>query len=69
MIIMKFKKTVIINRAIVGSGKTTISNCITQTIKTEGLSTAIHSTDDYFLTESKTYNFIPEKLKFYTSEK
>ena len=60
---MKLKKTVIINRAVSGSGKTTISKRIAQTVKTAGLSVAIHSTDDYFLTESGIYAFKPEKLK------
>ena len=62
---MKLKKTAIINRAVSGSGKTTISKCIAETVKTAGLSVAIHSTDDYFLTESGTYDFIPEKLGEY----
>ncbi len=62
---MKFKKTVIINRAVVGSGKTTIAKCIAQTVKAAGLTAAIHSTDDYFLTSSGKYDFIPDKLKEY----
>ncbi len=62
---MKFKKTVIINRAVSGSGKTTISKCIAATVKTAGFSVAIHSTDNYFLTESGTYDFTPEKLGEY----
>ena len=62
---MNFKKTVIINRAVVGSGKTTIAKCIAQTVKSADLTAAIHSTDDYFLTSSGRYDFIPDKLKEY----
>ena len=65
MSLSKIRKTVIINRAVSGSGKTTISRCIAETIKTAGLSVAIHSTDDYFITPLGTYDFIPEKLEKY----
>ena len=65
MSLTKIKKTVIINRAISGSGKTTISKCIAKTIKNAGFSVAIHSTDNYFFTELGTYDFIPDKLGEY----
>ena len=65
MNLSKIRKTVIINRAVAGSGKTTISKHIAQTVKTAGHSAAIHSTDDYFLTSSGTYDFIPENLGEY----
>ncbi len=65
MSLSKIRKTVIINRAVPGSGKTTISRCIAQAVKTADLNAAIHSTDDYFLTSSGTYDFIPEKLGEY----
>ncbi len=65
MSLSKIRKTVIINRAVSGSGKTTISRCIAQTVKTAGLRVTRHSTDDYFLTASGTYDFIPENLGEY----
>jgi len=65
MSLSKVRKTVIINRAVAGSGKTTISKCIAETIINAGLSAAIHSTDNYFITELGTYDYIPEKLKEY----
>lgn len=57
-----FQKTVIINRAIPGSGKTMISRCIKETLENRGITVSIHSTDDYFLTETKTYQFDVYKL-------
>ena len=65
MSLSKIRKTIIINRAVSGSGKTTISRCIAQTVKTAGFNVAIHSTDNYFLTSSGTYDFIPKNLKEY----
>jgi len=59
------QKTVIINRAVAGSGKTTISKCIAETVKAAGFSVVIHSTDDYFITALGTYDFIPENLREY----
>jgi len=61
----KIKKTVIINRAVSGSGKTTISKCIAKIIKNAGFNVTIHSTDNYFFTELGTYDFIPDKLGEY----
>ena len=49
MSLSKVRKTVIINRAVSGSGKTTISRCMAETVKVAGLSTAIHSTDGFVL--------------------
>ena len=43
------KKTVIINRAVPGSGKTTITNCIVNELQNNNLNIAIHSTDEYFM--------------------
>jgi len=65
MNLSKIRKTVIINRAVAGSGKTTMSKCIAETVKTAGISVAIHSTDNYFITPSGAYDFIPEKLGEY----
>ena len=58
---MNIQKTVIINRAVPGSGKTTISNSIVHTLKKHDLEITIHSTDEYFMTNGK-YIFNLEKL-------
>ena len=64
------KKTVIINRAVPGSGKTTITNCIVKELKTNNISVAIHSTDEYFMIGdryvfdiTKLYKYHQENLK------
>ncbi len=46
-------KTVIINRAVPGSGKTTITNCVVDVLKNNGIDIAVHSTDEYFMVEGK----------------
>lgn len=56
------RKTVIINRAVPGSGKTTISRCIREVLEKHGFTISIHSTDDYFLTETGAYQFDVHKL-------
>ncbi len=58
------KKTVIINRAVPGSGKTTITNCIVNELKKNSISVSIHSTDEYFMVGNK-YLFNIEKLNDY----
>ena len=58
------KKTVIIKRAVPGSGKTTISNSIAKAIKAKNLKIGIHSTDNYFM-ENNVYKFDVEKLEKY----
>ena len=55
------KKTVIINRAVPGSGKTTITNVIVSNLKSKGIPVSIHSTDEYFMKDN-SYDFKPEKL-------
>lgn len=60
----QFKKTVIINRAVPGSGKTTLSRNITDACKKAGLSVANHSTDDFFM-EDNRYCFKAAKLHNY----
>ena len=57
-------KTVIINRAVPGSGKTTITNCIVDELKKHNLSVSIHSTDKYFMVKNR-YIFELEKLDEY----
>ncbi len=59
-----FKKTVIINRAVPGSGKTTISRCISQALADAGLHFGTHSTDDYFM-DGMRYRFDIRKLGAY----
>lgn len=58
------KKTVIINRAVPGSGKTTITNCIVDELKNNNIKVAIHSTDKYFMAENR-YIFDISKLHEY----
>ena len=57
-------KTVIINRAVPGSGKTTITNCIVDELKQKNIDVAIHSTDEYFMVGNK-YMFDISKLNSY----
>jgi len=58
------KKTIIINRAVPGSGKTTITNCIVSKLKENGVNVAIHSTDEYFMVKDR-YVFEIEYLGGY----
>jgi len=58
------KKTVIINRAVPGSGKTTITNCMVDTLKQHDLSVAVYSTDEYFMQNGR-YVFDVAKLGGY----
>lgn len=55
------KKTVIINRAVPGSGKTTITNCIIKTLSKNNVSFDIHSTDEFFMVKN-SYIFDIKKL-------
>ena len=57
-------KTVIINRAVPGSGKTTITNCIVAELRDNDIDVAVHSTDEYFMVGNK-YIFDIEKLNTY----
>jgi len=59
------KKTVMLTRAVPGSGKTTIANCIAATLHAAGLRSAIHSTDSYFLNADGRYCFDPTRLSEY----
>jgi tRNA uridine 5-carbamoylmethylation protein Kti12 len=60
----KMIRTVIINRAVPGSGKTTITNCIVNELKQKNINVAIHSTDEYFMVGNK-YMFDIDKLNTY----
>lgn len=55
------KKTVIINRAVPGSGKTSITRCIVNSLSEAGYSCGIHSTDEFFM-EKGRYRFDIRKL-------
>ena len=57
----QFHKTVIINRAVPGSGKTTIARCITQALQEIGLQVVNPSTDEFFMHEGR-YCFDIRKL-------
>ena len=58
------KKTVIINRAAPGSGKTTITKNIVNCLSLKNISTSIHSTDDFFMIDGK-YVFDINNLNAY----
>ena len=60
-------KTIIINRAVPGSGKTTITNCIVDELKKNNIDVKIHSTDEYFMVGNR-YVFDIEKLDEYHSK-
>ena len=47
------KPTVIINRAVPGSGKSTIATCIVEALRLKNLTASIHSTDEYFIKETQ----------------
>ncbi len=51
-----------------GSGKTTSANLICNTSKEKGLSSAIHSTDTFFLDNLGNYVFDPKMLQEYHSK-
>jgi nucleoside-triphosphatase THEP1 len=57
-------KTIIINRAVPGSGKTTLTNCIVDELKKHNFKIAIHSTDEYFMVDGR-YVFDINKLEEY----
>lgn len=59
-----FVKTVIMNRAVPGSGKTSLARCITDAIRGAGLTIANHSTDDFFMEDGR-YCFDLKKLAVY----
>ena len=58
------EKVVIINRAVPGSGKTTLTKSIVKELKSNNLDVAIHSTDEYFM-ENGRYMFDITKLEEY----
>ncbi len=58
-----YLRSIIIKRAVPGSGKSTISKCILKAVNKIGLSVTIHSTDSYFVNKVRRYDFRPEKLE------
>ncbi len=58
------KKTVVINRGVIGSGKSEIAKRISKFFEKNSLDVAIHSTDDFFIKNGK-YKFNIEKLESY----
>lgn len=61
----RYKKTVLMMRAVSGSGKTTISKCIVNSFKSKELSVGIHSTDNYFMVDDKYVFDISKLAKFH----
>ena len=59
------KKTVIINRAVPGSGKTTITKEIVNTLNINNIPVKVCSTDEFFLIDDGRYDFDITKLYEY----
>ncbi len=58
-----FVRTVLLFRAVPGSGKTTFSNRIRDAVIENGLTISVHSTDAYFINPiTHTYDFDADKL-------
>ena len=58
---------IIINRAVPGSGKSTMSKAIQDILVAGGYSCKIHSTDEYHMIDGE-YKFDPSKIGHYHSE-
>lgn len=56
------RRVAIINRAIPGSGKSSVSERIVRAVREKGYETGLHSTDDYFMSPQGTYDFDPARL-------
>ena len=61
---MNCTSTVIINRAVPGSGKTTMTRQITAELSKHDISWAVHSTDEFFMHNNR-YMFDIDKLEEY----
>ena len=61
---LEFRPTVLINRAVPGSGKSSFARNIRETMDREGVSVRVHSTDDYFMVGGR-YVFDIRKLGEY----
>jgi len=55
-------RTAIITRAVPGSGKTSMTNCIVEYLLKRGVTVAVHSTDQYFMTKDGKYDFDISRL-------
>ena len=60
-------KIVIINRAVSGSGKTSMTRYVIENLRAHGLSVAVCSTDDFFMVDGR-YVFEVEKLNGYHAQ-
>ncbi len=60
-------KLVIINRAVSGSGKTSMTRYVIEGLRAQGLSIAVCSTDDFFMRDGR-YVFKLEKLNEYHAQ-
>lgn len=58
------RPTVLVNRAVPGSGKSSFARSILETLDREGISVRVHSTDDYFMVDGR-YVFDIRKLGEY----
>lgn len=58
------RPTVLVNRAVPGSGKSSFARNIRETMDREGISVRVHSTDDYFMVDGR-YVFDIRKLGEY----
>ena len=56
------RRTVVINRAVPGSGKSTIADCIVEALQSKNSAASIHSTDAYFVKNSQKYDFDAKQL-------
>lgn len=60
----RFFPTVLINRAVPGSGKSSFAKAIIGTMEREGITARVHSTDEYFMVDGR-YVFDIRKLGEY----
>ena len=56
------RKVVVINRAVPGSGKSTIARRIVAAVEGKGCRGAVHSADDFFISPAGTYDFDSARL-------
>lgn len=61
---MNIHKTAILNRAVPGSGKTSMTRCIVSFLESHGIACRVHSTDDYFMVDGR-YVFDVSRLYEY----
>lgn len=49
----RYHKTVIVNRAVSGSEKTTLSRCVTEALRAHGLTVSVHPTDEISMKDDR----------------